>query len=88
MATPNDRLPQVMSIPAAAQWLGFGEKRLRKLVRNGEIPIIIAGGSQPRVCIRDLERWLASVAVRQTPHAAAVVARQLSRESTRPPRRR
>ncbi len=61
-------VPELLSIPAAAKWLGISPATLYRMIRDDKVPVQIFGsGQRKRVARRQLERWLEG----DTPRAAA-----------------
>ena len=52
-------VPELLSIPAAAKWLGISPATLYRMIRDDKVPVQIFGsGQRKRVARRQLERWL------------------------------
>lgn len=61
-------VPELLSIPAAAKWLGISPATLYRMIRDDKVPVQIFGsGQRKRVARRQLERWLEG----DTPRASA-----------------
>ena len=53
------QVPELLSIRAAADWLGLSGATLYRMIRNGTLPVPVFGaGTRMKLARRQLERWL------------------------------
>lgn len=74
------KVPELLTIPRAAQRAGLGVRQLRRATKVGELDVYQVG-NWPRVRWRDVLGWIEAHQVPPTSHAKYRVAEILARES-------
>ncbi|MCZ7618798.1 MAG: helix-turn-helix domain-containing protein [Myxococcota bacterium] len=66
-----------------ARLVGIGESRLRRAIREGDVPVAMVSGAWPLVRVADVEAWLASHTATPTARAEQRADEVLRREAER-----
>ncbi|MCL4684692.1 hypothetical protein KJ059_08055 [Myxococcota bacterium] len=83
-ATRNDApRPTYGRVRTVARLVGIGETRLRRAIREGDVPVVSLPGAWPLLRVADVEQWLAGHSAKPTARAEARADEILRREAER-----